>query len=677
MPRKLTIEEMRKVAKARGWKCLSTIYLGGHQKLKWRCKRGHVWMATPSHVKFGTSCPYCTHHVKLTIDEMRRIAKSRSGFCLSKNYENKDAALQWQCKKGHTWYAIPGSVKRGTWCPHCSHRVKSTIREMKKLAKSRGGKCLSKKYVNSVTPLKWQCKNGYEWKATPGDIKMGRWCPHCSHHVKLTIGEMKKLAKSKGGRCLSDNYVNSMTKLKWRCEKGHIWKAVPASMKYGETWCPICSHRIKLTIGEMQKIAETRGGKCLSDKFVNSKTKLEWRCKNGHEWEAVSSNIKLGKWCPICSQGLHERICRKYFEGMFGKKFLHVRPKWLVARNGERLELDGYCKELKLAFEYQGRQHYLSKDFFQTKKDFNKRKEYDKLKKKLCKSNGITLVIVPFWVSPEKMGKYIIEQCEKHGINVPNKNVSSESFAFYYPEIVEELQEVANSRGGELLSKGYVSSQTKLKWRCKEGHEWEAAPASIKHGGWCPFCARNVKLSIEEMEKIAKTRGGRCLSEKYVNAYTKLRWQCKKGHVWYSAPNSVKNQKTWCPICGGSLRLTIGEIREFAKSRGGECLSNKYVNAKTKLKWKCEKGHVWEAVPNNIRNGQWCPHCSHHAKLTIGEMKELAKSMGGLCLSKTYVGNHLKLLWQCREGHRWEATPHYIKSGYWCPKCAGRKIIRR
>ena len=56
-------------------------------------------------------------------------------------------------------------------------------------------------------------------------------------------------------------------------------------------------------------------------------------------------------------------------------------------------------------------------------------------------------------------------------------------------------------------------------------------------------------------------------------------------------------------------RLGIQEMREIAKARRGRCLSTEYVNAGAKLLWQCVKGHKWEAVPGNVKNGSWCPHC--------------------------------------------------------------------
>jgi hypothetical protein len=62
----------------------------------------------------------------------------------------------------------------------------------------------------------------------------------------------------------------------------------------------------KLTIEDMQALAKKRGGECLSTVYVNSATKLRWRCAEGHEWEATPRTMKLrlkkGCWCLKCSR---------------------------------------------------------------------------------------------------------------------------------------------------------------------------------------------------------------------------------------------------------------------------------------------------------------------------------------------------------------------------------------
>ena len=179
---------------------------------------------------------------------------------------------------------------------------------------------------------------------------------------------------------------------------------------------------------------------------------------------------------------------------------------------------------------------------------------------------------------------------------------------------IEEMQELAESRGGKCLSKKYIGAFTKLKWQCAKGHIWEATSGNVKHGSWCPYCARKMKLTIEEMQKIAKSRGGKCLSKKYVNNYNKLKWQCADGHIWKATSNNVKRGR-WCSLCAArKMKLTIEEMQEIAESRGGKCISKKYVNNHTELKWQCAEGHIWEAKPYNVKRGTWCPKCSHKNK---------------------------------------------------------------
>ena len=177
------------------------------------------------------------------------------------------------------------------------------------------------------------------------------------------------------------------------------------------------------------------------------------------------------------------------------------------------------------------------------------------------------------------------------------------------------MHRIAKERGGRCLSNKYINVHTKLKWKCAEGHQWEAQPSHIKTGTWCPYCNRNVKLTIEEMQKIAKSRGGKCLSDVYINANTKLLWECAEGHQWHATPSKIKQGK-WCPYCAGR-HITIEDMRIIATKRGGKCLSDKYINSTTKLLWECSVGHKWTAMPLNVKRGSWCPHCFKQRKKSV------------------------------------------------------------
>jgi len=61
---------------------------------------------------------------KVTIEEMQRIAKKRRGKCLSDTYANAHRKLLWECAEGHQWAASPNSIKRGTWCSRCTRMAR-------------------------------------------------------------------------------------------------------------------------------------------------------------------------------------------------------------------------------------------------------------------------------------------------------------------------------------------------------------------------------------------------------------------------------------------------------------------------------------------------------------------------------------------------------------------------
>jgi len=237
----------------------------------------------------------------------------------------------------------------------------------------------------------------------------------------------------------------------------------------------------------------------------------------------------------------------------------------------------------------------------------------------------------------------------------------------------------AESKSGKCLSEKYINNQTKLKWQCSEGHIWNTSWGNVQQGTWCPQCAvvKNAiakkGYTIQDMQKLAEDKGGKCLSEEYININTKLKWKCSIGHVWESIPGPILYKGSWCPCCIGRNK-TIKDMQKLAEENNGKCLSNKYINANTKLQWQCREGHIWKATPSNIQQGEWCAKCNGGYTLNIQYMQKLAEENNGKCLSEEYKNDEeANLQWQCSEGHVWEAPYRHIRNGYWCPICLDLK----
>ena len=116
----------------------------------------------------------------------------------------------------------------------------------------------------------------------------------------VTLNDMKKAAQKRGGKCLSKEYTSGSQKLEWECDKGHRWKAIARNVKNNRTWCPKCAGK-NVTTEDMHNLAKKRGGKFLSPEYTNGTTKHLWACSKGHQWEMTPKSVKKGRWCRKCS----------------------------------------------------------------------------------------------------------------------------------------------------------------------------------------------------------------------------------------------------------------------------------------------------------------------------------------------------------------------------------------
>lgn len=434
--------------------------------------------------------------------------------------------------------------------------------------------------------------------------------------------KIKEMAISNGGRCLSEIYINNRSKLLFECKNFHKWETCWKNINK-KAWCPKCAienvtgknNKKFLNITSCQKIAFNRGGKCLSSEYLGANIKLKWECNLKHIWESTPNNIKFGSWCPKCSIGIGERICKLIFESIFKEEFIKIRPDWLKNSSSRRnLELDGYCSILNIAFEYNGEQHYSNNEYYSMPK-------YDNIKIQKCMENNTRL----FSIKGIKSAVYykdiinqILEQSKLYNIIIDNNidisinNVYKNNNAFL---ALEKLKKIAISNGGVCLSDSYIDNSFKLSFKCgKCNYIWKSSPNSIKNGNWCPFCANKIK-SINDAINLAINKNGKCLSINYINSNSKLEWQCSLDHIWKASYNQIQSGN-WCPICfsnnrGKSKKLKIDVYKNAARNKGGECLSDVINSCYDKLQWKCNKDHIWFSRADAVKNTkQWCPQCA-------------------------------------------------------------------
>lgn len=409
------------------------------------------------------------------------------------------------------------------------------------IAKQKNGNCIPDDYENYLSYLIWTCENNHTWKAQYSKVQQGRWCAKCIYESKLPlkIKELIKIAEQRGGKYLSDKYIGYETKLEFMCKNNHKWFSTPHSIKSGK-WCIKCAGLEKLNIQIAQELATSKDGICLSSEYTNSNSNLLWQCHLGHQWEAPLSRIKnLKTWCPCCRRFINEEKCRFIFESIFKTKFLKTRSIL-----PSRLELDGYNEDVKIAFEYNGEQHYKIHYFSKSDKDLEKIKKKDLIKQYECKKLNIQLITIPYYAfqNDSDICKFIFEKLKINYIDI-------DFYKFYkmHGSYANNLsEEIINNKSGKIINR---PNSATITIKCKNDHIWTTKQEYINSGSWCPICVnKNIKHTIQKMQDIAMQRNGKCLSDVYINSKTKLKWECAYGHVWEAVPSNVI-RKTWCRVC--------------------------------------------------------------------------------------------------------------------------------
>lgn len=112
-----------------------------------------------------------------------------------------------------------------------------------------------------------------------------------------------------------------------------------------------------------------------------------------------------------------EKECRRILEEYFQRPFAKARPHFLTNKiTGKPLELDCYNDELRIACEYNGKQHYEFVKAFHNNRDSFRNQQYrDMMKQEMCLQHNITLITVPYNIPHEQIKDYLLNELKSKG----------------------------------------------------------------------------------------------------------------------------------------------------------------------------------------------------------------------------------------------------------------------
>lgn len=691
-------------------------------------------------------------------DAEKNIGLSPSDFLAGSNVD-----VYWKCEQGHSfkrniYNMIHG---KGINCPVC--RKYQIIEGVNDLATTHpelvpewdtDKNTLKITEVGSGSAKKawWKCSKGHSWEAVISSRALSkRGCPICANQ-KLLKGyndtarlfpEIKNWWDYDKNDLKPDDYIGAHSNMKvfFKCPNGHSWKTSISDF-CGGTRCPICASRIikegfndlATTNPELLKEWDYEKNGDVTPQTVSRGTHLKvwWKCERGHSWRAAIYSRADGKGCPKCTSEYQTSLTEKAFAFYLSKQFTNLQENVHLPGLKKR-ELDIYIPSIKLAVEYDGH-------------NWHKDPTRDIEKDNICRECGITLIrireegCVQYHSSaimidaPRNHGNLLLLEKpinqmiqtinEMFGISIPKvKNISNdiaeinETFYTYnksnsletlYPDIARQW----NYEKNKDLKPSMISakSNTKVWWKCENGHEWPAIVSSRVRGNGCPYCAGKIPVvGVNDLKTLNESLCKQWDYEKNkdlrpemftIGSDRKVWWKCDKNHSW-EASIVARVKGSGCPYCSGlfaikgenDLETLYPEIaKQWDYNKNGKLKPSDIVPGSEKqVWWICDKGHSYPAVPRTrTLLGTGCPVCQNkRIQKGYNDLEtlhpELAKEWNyeknnGLLPSEVggNGGSHKKVWWICDKGHEWPATlASRIGLHTGCPTCAIERNKKR
>ena len=199
---------------------------------------------------------------------------------------------------------------------------------------------LTSEYINSKTKFSFICPNGHDHSTTWDSWRQGRRCGRCKGNIEITYDTVKESFEKENYIPKFTEYINCSTKLDYICPNGHYNSMIWSSWQQGVR-CPSCAGNKKLTIEFISEEFKKEGYILLTNEYINSKTKLYYTCPNGHKNSTTWSNWKKGHRCPyFCGTSKFEQEVKNFILTLNQEIIKNDRTTILNPNTNHMLELD-------------------------------------------------------------------------------------------------------------------------------------------------------------------------------------------------------------------------------------------------------------------------------------------------------------------------------------------------
>jgi hypothetical protein len=246
-------------------------------------------------------------------------------------------------------------------------------------------------------------------------------------------------------------------------------------------------------------------------------------------------------------------------------------------------------------------------------------------------------------------------------------------------------------------------SNRKVKFRCQQGHEYEASTYNrVRNKSGCGYCSGLKALpGFNDLQtthpELASQAYGWDPTTVRAGTHKKMNWRCSFGHIFIASGQArLIETGNGCRVCGRSQLLKgfndlASTHHEIASQADGWDPTDFISGIHSKRRWKCPTGHTYEAsisARTNTQKGEGrtakgtdCPICA--GKKALSGFNDLGTTHPQIATQAfewdpetITAGSNKKKDWICQLGHIWKAAVNNRTSqNLGCPICSNQKVL--
>ena len=235
----------------------------------------------------------------------------------------------------------------------------------------------------------------------------GDRCPKCAVKKRtLTIEEAEKRASD---MVKGQIWSGAASKYDFICDKHGIYQQEFSAHVHQEQRCRDCSvERRTFTIEEAEANAPDM---VKGQVWGGTSAKYKFLCDSHGIYEQQYSGHGQGQSCPRCFESRGETSVANVLDKI--NLVYERQKKFEKCRNYMKLPFDFYIPSLKTLIEFNGEQHYRSRERFGGEETFKKQQHRDSIKRKFARREGFRFITISYKI--KNIETYLLKRLKMVG----------------------------------------------------------------------------------------------------------------------------------------------------------------------------------------------------------------------------------------------------------------------